>query len=200
MTGSGSVTSATQDITGINVSTLSDGTLTYSVTLTDAAGNKGTAATATATLDTVAPSGYTITADQATVNTSQATRPAYLHRRHDGHDLQLHGHQQRRRHGSVTGSGSVTSATQNITGINVSSLSNGTLTYSVTLTDAAGNVGTAATATATLNTVAPSGYTITADQATINASQATRQALPLPAPRRARPTATRSPAAAAPAR
>ena len=48
MTGSGSVTSATQDITGINVSSLPDGTLTYSVTLTDVAGNTGAAATATA--------------------------------------------------------------------------------------------------------------------------------------------------------
>ena len=57
----------------------------------------------------------------------------------------------------MTGSGSVTSATQNITGINVSSLSNGTLTYSVTLTNAAGNTGTAATATATLATGSLSG-------------------------------------------
>ena len=67
MTGSGSVTSATQDITGINVSSLSNGTLTFSVTLTDAAGNTGAAATATATLDTAVPSGYTIAADQATI-------------------------------------------------------------------------------------------------------------------------------------
>ena len=35
MTGSGSLTSAAQDITGINVSSLPDGTLTFSVTLTD---------------------------------------------------------------------------------------------------------------------------------------------------------------------
>ena len=35
VTGSGSVTSTTQDVTGINVSSLSDGTLTFSVTLTD---------------------------------------------------------------------------------------------------------------------------------------------------------------------
>ena len=52
--------------------------------------------------------------------------------------------------GSVTGTGTITSATQQVTGINVSTLADGTLTYSVTLTDAAGNVGSAKTATATL--------------------------------------------------
>jgi hypothetical protein len=55
--------------------------------------------------------------------------------------------------GSVTDTGTITSATQQVTGIKVSALSDGTLTYSVTLTDAAGNVGSAATATATLQQV-----------------------------------------------
>ena len=40
MTGSGTVTSATQHVTGIDVSSLGDGTLTFSVTLTNAAGNR----------------------------------------------------------------------------------------------------------------------------------------------------------------
>lgn len=42
MSGSGSVTSVTQDISGINVSSLSDGTPTFSVALTDSNGNTGT--------------------------------------------------------------------------------------------------------------------------------------------------------------
>ena len=42
--------------------------MTYSVTLTDAAGNTGTAATATSLLETVAPSGYTLTPDLTTYN------------------------------------------------------------------------------------------------------------------------------------
>ena len=54
--------------------------------------------------------------------------------------------------GSVQGSGTVLSSTQQVTGINVSSLPDGTLTYSVTLTDAAGNVGSATTAQAMLDT------------------------------------------------
>ena len=63
-TGSGSVASPTQDVTGINVSALPDGTLDFSVTLTNADGNTGNAATTSTTLDKTAPGGYTITANQ----------------------------------------------------------------------------------------------------------------------------------------
>ena len=59
------------------MSSLADGTLTFSVTLTDTAGNVGTAATATATLDRVAPSGYSIQANQATINASQAAATGF---------------------------------------------------------------------------------------------------------------------------
>ena len=82
--------------------------------------------------------------------------------------------------GSVTGSGTVLSSTQQVTGIDVSSLPDGTLTYSVTLTDAAGNVGSAATATATLDKTAPTGYAIAADQSLISSSQGRRDQLHLP--------------------
>ncbi len=42
---------------------------------------------------------------------------------------------------AVTGSGSIATATDQVIGINVSSLTNGTLTLQVKLTDAAGNEG-----------------------------------------------------------
>ena len=45
---------------------------------------------------------------------------------------------------NVTGSGTITTATQNVTGIDVSGLGDGTLTVSLTLTDAATNTGAAA--------------------------------------------------------
>lgn len=47
---------------------------------------------------------------------------------------------------SVTGSGTVTSSTQVVSGIDVHTVLDGTVSLSVTLTDLAGNVGTAATA------------------------------------------------------
>ena len=77
VTNSGTVTSATQDVTGINVTALSDGTLTFNVTLTDAAGNAGPTATATATLDQTIPSGYSITADYSVINAAAATSAGF---------------------------------------------------------------------------------------------------------------------------
>ena len=53
--------------------------------------------------------------------------------------------------GSVTDSGTITTATQNITGIDVSGLPDGTLTLSLTLTDASANTGTPATDTVVKN-------------------------------------------------
>ncbi len=173
VSGSGSVTSATQNITGINVSSLPNGTLTYSATLTDSAGNTGTAATATATLDTAVPSGYTITADRATINASQETSTGFTFASATTGTTYSYTVTSSGGSGSVTGSGTVTSATQQVTGVDVSTLKDGTLTFSVTLTFDAGDTGAAATATATLDTAGPSGYTISADLPTINAGQAT---------------------------
>ncbi|MBO6766642.1 DUF4347 domain-containing protein, partial [Maricaulis sp.] len=55
VTGSGTLAGATDQITGIDVSGLGDGTLTLSVTLTDGAGNASGAQTDTATKDTNLP-------------------------------------------------------------------------------------------------------------------------------------------------
>ncbi|MGO9109761.1 MAG: peptidylprolyl isomerase, partial [Thermoguttaceae bacterium] len=177
LTGSGSVTSATQQITGVNVSSLKDGTLTFSVTLTDEAENVGTAATAMATLDTVAPSGYTIAADQTLINATQATATGFTFADAATGTTYQYAITSSGGTGSVSGSGSVTSTTQDITGINVTSLPDGTLTYSVILTNSAGNPGAAATAAATLDTAAPSGYTIIAVPAALNATAATNAGL-----------------------
>ena len=171
--GSGSVTSATQDINGINISSLPDGTLTFSVTLTDTAGNTGTAATATATLDQTAPSGYTITSDASTYNATTASSAGFTFANAEVGDTFAYTISSSGGGTAVPGSGSVTSATQDINGINISSLPDGTLTFSVTLTDPAGNTGAAATATATLDQTAPSGYTIASDASTYNATTAT---------------------------
>ena len=172
VTGSGPVTSATQDVTGIDVSRLPDGTLTFSVTLTDAAGNVGAAATATATLDQTAPSGYSITADQNTFNATTATSAGFTFASAEVGTTYTY---------TITSDGGgtardrqrpVTSATQDVTGIDVSGLPDGTLTFSVTLTDAAGNVGAPVAATATLDQTVPSGYSIIPDQSTLNATSA----------------------------
>ncbi len=147
VTGSGTISAVDQQITGIDVSGLSNGLLTYSVTLSDAAGNAGTAVTATATLDRIAPAGYTITADDSLINSTEATATSFTFAAAEVGATYSYTVTSSGGGGSVTGSGTVSSATQQVTAIDVSSLPDGTLTYSVTLTDTSGNVGTATTAT-----------------------------------------------------
>lgn len=62
VTGTGAVTAVTQSVSGINLSGLGDGTLTISLTLTDAGGNVGTPVTHTTTKDIVAPTITSVTA------------------------------------------------------------------------------------------------------------------------------------------
>ena len=158
-------------MTGIDVSSLPDGTLTYSVTLTDAAGNAGSATTATATLDRAAPAGYSITVGSSQINAAAAPSTSFTFAGAEVGATYTYTVTSTGGGTPVTGSGIVSSATQQVTGINVSSLPDGTLTYSVTLTDAAGNAGIATTAAATLDNV-PAGYTITANKSTVNAAEA----------------------------
>ncbi len=71
VSGSGTVTAGgVISVTGINVTSLNDGTITLSVTLTDAAGNNSTAGTNTATKDSVTPTltSTTITSSNANAN------------------------------------------------------------------------------------------------------------------------------------
>ncbi|MCE5268559.1 MAG: peptidylprolyl isomerase [Planctomycetaceae bacterium] len=172
VTGSGTIATATQAVTGINLSGLSNGSLTYSVKLTDTAGRTGTA-TASATLDKTAPTSYSITAGQATLNATQAASTKFTFAGAEVGATYNYTVTSSGGSGSVTGSGTITSATQQITGINVSGLPEGTLTYSVTLTDTAGNIGAAATATTTFDKTAPTGYSIAADSTQINAASDT---------------------------
>ena len=136
---SGTLTSASEDITPIDVSGLSKGTLTYNVTL---ANNPGLSLTATASLD-IAPSGYTITPDQNLYNvvTGQsagftiANASAYI----GGSVTYLVAGQTG---GSSEGTVPLTSSPQDITGIDIhnfsasSGLSDSSVLFDITLTDA----------------------------------------------------------------
>ncbi|ABC29956.1 RTX toxins and related Ca2+-binding protein [Hahella chejuensis KCTC 2396] len=175
VSGSGTVTGASQQVTGLNLSGLNDGTLTLSVILTDAAGNAATAVTDTATLDKTAPTGHSVSFDDSTISSTEATSQSFTFASAEvgagfSYTISSSGGGT-----AVSGSGSVTSASQQVTGINLSGLNDGTLTLSVTLTDTAGNAATAVTDTATLDKTAPSGHSVTFDDSTISSTEASSQ-------------------------
>ena len=142
---SGTLTSTSQDVTGIDVSSLPAGTLTYTVTL---ASDPSVLFTATVPLKLI-PSNYTIAVSPTELTGAAATNTGFTF---SGAETgTTYNYTITDKDGStVTGSGSVTSATQQVSGVDVSSLANGTLTFNVVLSDQGGDVGAAATATATL--------------------------------------------------
>ncbi len=156
ITGSATMSATPLSVPGIDVSALPAGTLTYTVTLSNASGSTGPM-TATATLKTP-PSGYTIAADSAALNGTSGASTGFTFTGATTGTTYTYTITSTGGSASVSGSGAVTAAAQNVTPINVTSLPAGTLTYSVTLTDDAGNAGTAATATTTLETATVSGF------------------------------------------
>jgi cyclophilin family peptidyl-prolyl cis-trans isomerase len=155
ISGSGTMSSASAVVGGgIDLAPLNDGTLSFSVTLTDSVGNVGQAVTATASLDRVAPSGYTVGGLPATFGNATAEDVGFTINSptaENGDTFTYTISSSGSASGaSVSGSGTISSTAQQLSSVNVSSLANGTLTFSVILTDAAGNVGAPATGTATL--------------------------------------------------
>ncbi|CAL2105141.1 Lumazine-binding domain-containing protein [Tenacibaculum sp. 190524A02b] len=170
VTGSGTIATATDQITAIDISGLADGTITLSVTLTDVNGNTGTAATDTETKETVAPTGYSVVIDQSPINAANDDAVSFTFAGAEVGASYNYAFTSSGAPGSVTGSGTIATATDQITSIDISGLADGTITLSVTLTDVNGNTGAAATDTKTKETVAPTGYSVTIDQSPINAA------------------------------
>ncbi len=77
VTGSGTVTSATQDITGIDLSTLDDGTITFSVMLTNAVG-ASEPVTGTAQIDRELPTAIALSTSVAVAGAANGSTVAYL--------------------------------------------------------------------------------------------------------------------------
>ncbi|WP_146256201.1 hypothetical protein [Aestuariivirga litoralis] len=161
VTGSGTISASPQVVSGVDVTSLAVGTLTLSVTVSTAAGGTGAARQATAAFDNVAPSGYSaafLTSPVTSLNSSAAGFELTGGEIGASYSYAI---------GSsgggvpVTGSGTVSADPQQITGLDLSGLGDGTLTLSVTLTDTVGNAGAAATATALKDTASPTIVSVT---------------------------------------
>jgi Bacterial Ig-like domain len=155
ITGMGAVAAASGSLPGADVSGLADGTITASITLTDAAGNTGSAVTDTALKDTVAPSGYSFTIDQDPINIGNVGAVSVSFTGLEVGASYTYSLSSSGGGTPLTSSGTVLAASGTLPGADASGLADGTITASITLTDAAGNTGAAATDTATKDTVAP---------------------------------------------
>lgn len=152
-TNSGGTWTATHTIVG---GSMEGSNLNVSVSAEDNAGNVTTTAdTTNATVDTSAPSGHSVSFDDALINAGEASGVSFSFSGAETgatYDYTI---------GSsgggtpVTGSGTVTGSAQQVGGIDVSGLSDGTLSLSVVLTDAAGNEAGPVTASAALDATAP---------------------------------------------
>ncbi len=159
-------------VTGLNLSTLADGTITYTATAQDASGNTITDSQ-TALKGTVAPH-VTISTDTDPVNQANVKKASISGTGDAGDTISV-----------VVGDGThnTTAVTTKvgtdgkwtISNLDLSSLSDGQITYTVTATDAAGNT-TTVTKTATKKTAAPV-LTIAAVTNPINASNASNTSI-----------------------
>ncbi|WP_208112459.1 beta strand repeat-containing protein, partial [Sunxiuqinia elliptica] len=124
--------------------------------------------------DAVAPTGYTVAFDQASITTVNESSVSFTFAGAEvgatfNYSLSSSGGGT-----NVTGNGTIATATDQITGINLSGLGDGTITLGVTLTDGAGNTGSAATDTKTKDTTAP---TVTSVSVPANATYVAGQNL-----------------------
>ncbi|WP_417763003.1 DUF4347 domain-containing protein [Shewanella sp.] len=147
VTGGGTLASATDQITGLNLSGLADGTLTLSVVVTDGAGNSAVAVTSTAVLDVTPPSGHSVTFDSNSYSASPISFTFAGAEVGAGYRYSISSSGGGT---AVIGNGTIFTANMQVFGLDVSGLGNGTLTLSAVLTDTAGNAAIATTATTAL--------------------------------------------------
>ncbi|MDY8136800.1 beta strand repeat-containing protein [Aquimarina sp. 2201CG5-10] len=138
-----------------------NGTIGISIaanTASDTAGNNAAAAgpSATFNVDNTAPTGYSATIDQAPINSTNETAVSFTFAAAVVGTTYNYTFTSNGGGTPVTGSGTITTTTDQITGINVSGLGDGTVTLSVTLTDGVGNVGNPATDDIAKDTSRPS--------------------------------------------
>ncbi|MGK3126540.1 Ig-like domain-containing protein [Candidatus Pantoea formicae] len=143
-----------------NSSVLAQGTHPLSVTVTDAAGNVSGSTSASVIIDTTAPTGLTVAAANnngstpvviANGGSTNDNTPALSGNAEAGSLVII-------REGGVA-IGSVTASAGGTWSITLGTLSDGPHTFSVTATDAAGNVGAASTIALTIDTGTPAAAT-----------------------------------------
>ena len=130
--------------------------LNVSFTATDNAGNTTTTAdTSNASVDNQAPSGHSAAFGDNLFNASEASAGNFSFAGAEVGASYNYSISSSGGGNNVTGSGTLSSATQNVSGINLGGLADGTLTLNVLVTDAAGNISAAVGDSSSLDATAP---------------------------------------------
>ena len=171
VTGSGTVTSATQTVNGIDISPLIDGTLTFSVTLSDSLGNVGQPATNNASLlrSTVVPDQTLFTPTSTPENDTNLGFTLNTLANQNG-DAYTYAFFISNAATPVRGSGTVTATSMHITGIDISSLAGGVYTLHVVLTPP--NGGASNTNATVTHSIPVPAFTVVPNAQFINAAAA----------------------------
>lgn len=174
LNGSGSADASSVQIDGVDLSGFADGTLTVTLTQTDAAGNNGSAVTATAQLDGAAP---TLSELSAVGSPVASGNPAYSFFSSEAGSLAFSGSC-----GSATSQAIAGNNTINLTADDGSSalISRSYSDCSLSVTDAAGNSSSPLLFTAfTVDLLPPAGYSVAFTEALFNAANVTQGAFVL---------------------
>nr|WP_156478466.1 Ig-like domain-containing protein [Vibrio cidicii] len=140
-------------------------------TFTDAAGNGNTAATqVTISVDTQTPTGHSVALNDTTYNASEASSASFTFSGAESGSAFNYVLSSNGGGTDVTGSGSISTADQLVSIGDISSLNDGTLNLSVTVTDDAGNAAAPVLATATLDTTQPT-VSINSDKSALKAGE-----------------------------
>ncbi|MBO0322299.1 gliding motility-associated C-terminal domain-containing protein [Muricauda sp. CAU 1633] len=152
VTGTGTITTATDQISSIDLSGLGDGTITLSVTLTDDSNNEGNPATDDIEKDTTAPNGYTVVINQNPIDADNENAASFTFADAEVGATYDYTFSSDGGGTDVTGTGTIATATDQISSIDLSGLEDGTITLSVTLTDDSNNEGNPASDDTTKDT------------------------------------------------
>ncbi|MGY0778092.1 Ig-like domain-containing protein [Azospirillum argentinense] len=136
-------------VVDLSATPLPDGTHAFTARATDAAGNTGLASgVLSVTIDTIAPTTPSVVFNDASIDQARQSNVGFALSGGESGTTYRWTLSSSSGGGSLTGTGTLTGSDGMVDGIDVSGLLDGTLSLSITLTDAAGNVSEAGTATA----------------------------------------------------
>ncbi|MBE3663498.1 hypothetical protein BOO91_21590, partial [Vibrio navarrensis] len=131
-------------------------------TFTDEAGNHNTAAPQQSiSVDTQTPTGHSVTFGDTLYSNAEKTAASFSFSNAEAGANYSYTISSSNGGSNVTGTGTLASASETLSGIDLSNLNDGTLTLSVIVTDSAGNSASAVTASSTLDTAVPTGHSVT---------------------------------------